>query len=574
MPQQERPRICLIDVNEEIAEALISRGYNCYKGTLGPLVEVPNTSLGSSHECLLNFDFPPNLHEYDIVVVDLQNPTKCQYNKDDHQYTHTKSQRQLSIISSFPQSVFDPRPLSASFLEPKFRSLMEKDSILIVFTAPQEEIQYQPISITAKGAQKLNEESHSLYDFYSYLPEWENIKGKDTDVVSKESAYITSLLLKHNHDATYAISFNHPANWKDNKWVKKKDFLPLMEASTDKIVAFVRVKEKNFAFFFPNIKNKKDFITELFEIVLPAILPTVFPYSTQFAWLNDSLYRLPNEKELISEKMLIQAKYQEKLENIEVKINSNKQEYGYLHDLLTQSGAALVKTVEKFFIWLEFENVINVDETNPDLQEEDLCIETDNGLLVIEVKGIGGTSTDSECSQISKIKYRRSKKRKRFDVFALYCVNHQRFLPPENRQNPPFNATQIQDAENDERGLVTTYDLFKLYFSICEGFVSKQDARSAMLHTGLVEFHPSNAIEIPGPFEKHHNGFVLVFQAEDIEFRKGMNVLLENKGCCSSATIQEIQVNGESVENVSTGEIGIKLSKSVSDNTKLWLCQK
>ena len=70
---------------------------------------------------------------------------------------------------------------------------------------------------------------------------------------------------------------------------------------------------------------------------------------------------------------------------------------------------------------------------------------------------IGGTSKDEECSQIFKIKSRRMKELKRFDVFGLYIVNHQKHLPPLNRENPPFTENQIQDAINDERGLLTTW---------------------------------------------------------------------------------------------------------------------
>jgi len=194
-------------------------------------------------------------------------------------------------------------------------------------------------------------------------------------------------------------------------------------------------------------------------------------------------------------------------------------------------------------------------------------------LLVIEVKGIGGTSTDSECSQISKIKYRRSKERGAFDVFALYMVNHQRFLPPETRTNPPFNATQIADAENDERGLVTTYDLFNLYFNVIAGHISKDHARDALYETGLVRFRPSRATTIPSLLEIHPGGHVVVFNAEGIDVEVGNSIILDHAGRYISAHVLEIQVDGTSVERAHTGEIGIKLSERVHKDTTLWLVQ-
>lgn len=120
----------------------------------------------------------------------------------------------------------------------------------------------------------------------------------------------------------------------------------------------------------------------------------------------------------------MEDEYKKSLVEIEGKIEKNQIKYQFLHDLITETGDSLVKSIEHFLVWLGFENIVNMDEANPEIKEEDLQVPLKNGLLVVEAKGIGGTSKDSECSQISKIKYRRAKERGRFDVFALYIVNH------------------------------------------------------------------------------------------------------------------------------------------------------
>jgi len=572
-PTQERPRICLIDVAEDIIAKLRQRGLNCCSGTLGPLVEVNNTSPHSARQCLPNCEFPPNLHEYDIVIVDLQQPRTVPYVDGDHVRTQTKGHRQLALVSSFPETIFDPRALSASVLQSTLKPFMKKESILLIFAAAYENIEYHPIAITPRGSQSLDPETHSLYSFYPDLPSWENITGRDTRVVLKPGSELASLLERHNKAAAYDITFYHPTHWENKESVKNKNFIPLMEARPNDIVSFACMGEKNVTFLFPLIQQKEAFLTDLLEKVLPGILPGVFPFCTQFAWLADSEYQLPNESELLEQKANLEMEYDTKLKEVNGRIDANHQEYRFLHDLLKQSGPELVKTVERYLGWLGFENVVNVDETNPDLQEEDLRVEDDRGLLVIEVKGIGGTSTDSECSQISKIKYRRSKERGAFDVFALYMVNHQRFLPPATRTNPPFNATQITDAENDERGLVTTYDLFKLYFNVIKGHITKDDARDALYETGLVRFRPPGATAIPGPYEIHHGGHVVIFKAEDLEVKVGDTVILDDAGRYRSAEVLEIQVDGTCVESARMGEIGMKLSERITNDTAIWLVQ-
>ncbi len=267
----------------------------------------------------------------------------------------------------------------------------------------------------------------------------------------------------------------------------------------------------------------------------------------------------------------MERQHAEELRDIDEKIAANRSKFSFLHDLLTQTGSELVDTVDLFLRWLDFSNVVNVDKTNPDLPEEDLQVETNNGMLVIEVKGISGTSTDSDCSQITKIRYRRAEERDSFDVYGLYVVNHQMYMPPIERANPPFSETQINDAKNDRRGLITTFDLFNLYFNVAAGYVSKVEARSALFQIGLVSFPPSNATSIPGPYEIHYKRQVVIIHLQDLEIRNGDTIVFLSDGRYDCADVLEIQVDNKTVSNVSRGEVGLRLSKRIDVSSGLWL---
>jgi hypothetical protein len=571
-PQQERPRICLIDVDKAIVQELKNRGFYCQEGTLGRVVNVPNANPDNYVFCLANYEFPPNLHEYDIVIVDLQNPISIPYDIKDHSRSQIKGNSQTVFISSYPETVFDPRAASASIFQSYLEYLMEKKSILIVFAAANETSKYNLVSLTSSGLQPENSISCSIYDFYADFPNNDNMAGADTRVVLDNDSELCALLKRHNRDAKYAITFSHPKDRAtDGEYKESAKFIPLMEGRPNNIVSFAHFREENCTFVFPYIKEKGIFLVDLLEKVLPGIIPDVFPFSTQFAWLSDPEYRLPNEENLFDEKEKLRVEFNLNMEILQQKIATNRQEYEYIHDLLTQSGTELVKTVEKYLRWLGFDNVINVDETKPELKEEDLRVENKKGLLVIEVKGIGGTSTDAECSQVSKFRFRRAKERGKVDVSALYMVNHQRYLPPGSRINPPFSEHQIQDAVEDERGLITTYDLFKLYFNIENDFISKEDARIALFQKGLVEFRPSKAIQIPSPTLKY-NGTVIIFNADGLEdIFVGMEVLLDNRDRYRVSKILEIQIDGKFVERANSGMIGIKISESAKKGTNLWI---
>ena len=81
---KEKPKICAINLDSDIVEALQAKGLNCFAGTLGFPVKVPNLNRGDRHPCLPCNIFPPNLHEYDIIIVDLQHQEPIEYIESEH----------------------------------------------------------------------------------------------------------------------------------------------------------------------------------------------------------------------------------------------------------------------------------------------------------------------------------------------------------------------------------------------------------------------------------------------------------------------------------------------------------
>ena len=566
---QERPKICLVDIDANAKEALTSAGFNCTAGSLGSLVKVPNAKMGDRRICRLNYAIPSNLHEYDIVVIDLKDREPIQYDPSQHQLRDSREPSQLFFHCGFPQTIFDPRPVAGSELHSTIKEIQGKESIVIVFATSSEDLRYQPVELTAGGYGYQGSFTCDNYSFLPSKPPTDNKIGSCTTVIAKGTK-LDDFLQKHNQEFTYSIAFSHPTHWEGTQAVKNPNFMPLVANLAGEIVSYVKIDSTSILFVFPQLEDKVPFLLELFQMYLPAIAPNLFPFSTRFAWLNDEEYQLPGEVSLLTEKRSLEQEYTERIAAKGREVEENHQKYQFLHDLLTETGEKLVKAVELYFHWLGFDDVVNCDEVYPERKEEDLQVSLENGLLVVEVKGIGGTSTDSDCLQISKIKHRREKERKSFNVSALYIVNHQRYLPPENRTNPPFTEQQIKDAKNDERGLLTTYDLFKLYSAVDSGFITKEDARKSVLDFGLVTFKPSNSTPIGRPLEIHHNGTVGIFLLQDVTVRLDEKLLIYEDGRGRAVKIVSLQDHGRDVAEASKGEIGIKFSDKITQKSELW----
>lgn len=572
VPQQERPLICLIDIEENTVEALISKGFNCTDASFGTPNEVPNTKKGHFQLCLPNHAIPTNLHEYDIVVIDLSDSEPIAFEANDHRYTGSKQPNQVYFVCEYPQTIFDPRTLASIQTTKNIGEIQTKESFVILFSSGRENIDYQPAILQPYGITRNEKVTFDNYTFLNLAVSTQNKSGVQTAIVSDITGTLGEILQKYNDQFVYEITFQHPKVWDETGNIKVFDdhFVPLMINSTSEIVSFIKVEESSLLFVFPQLEDKTAFLMELLQHYLPRVKPALFPFNTEFAWVNSDTYRLPNEAEFLTEKEDIQRKYQEDLTTIDQKIEQNRAEYQFLHQLITESGDTLVKAVELYLQWLGFDNVVNCDETYAGQNEEDLQVTLESGLLVIEVKGIGGTSKDSECSQVSKIRYRRLKERQMVDVSALYIVNHQRYLPPISRANPPFSKQQIEDALSDERGLLTTYDLFKVFFAIHGGYITKLDARNSLLSWGLVEFHPSKCISLGSPNEIHYGGLVCILEIEDITVALGDELIAAENGKYRRIKVVGLKNNDVDVETVSAGEIGLKFSDKINISTTLW----
>jgi hypothetical protein len=569
--KKEKPQICAIDLDQEIVEALQAKNLHCFNGTLGSSIKVPQYINKSYHPCQENSDFPPNLHEYDIVIVDLEEREPIEYIESEHISSFLKGGILLS--SKYPEPIFNPRPLASLFLRPQLEEFFTKETLTIVFCSADQISTYYPIKHTYTGVCEQKPIESSLYIFMKDLPKKQNKVGKNVVVVDDINKDFSIFLNKYKKKFIYKIVFQHPTQWLEDerKSILKKNFFPLLLNSSNEIVGFIDFSGVSVVLAFPQLyESKKEFLLELIDELLPGIFPKLFPYSEQFSWLKSDNYYLPNQTDIIARKTQLEDEYQAALSQIEKEFQENTAKYKFLHDLITETGEALVKSVEVFFAWLGFENIVNMDETNPKIREEDIQIDLGTGLLVIEVKGIGGTSTDSNCAQIGKIKNRRARDRNRFDVFGLYVVNHQRYLPPTERQNPPFNDQQIADAESDERGLLTTYEIFKLYSYIENGFITKEDARKSLSDYGLVKFKPSSSRQLGyPPLDIHYKGEVVKLNTS-IMVNKGASIIVCNDEGWFRTEIVEVRKDNKPVEFAS-GEISINVSHKVLKTSELWL---
>lgn len=563
---KEKINICILDFTKSDIKHLQDKGFKIFNGTMGNRVQFTYSRDSTTNYCILNNEFPSNLHEYNVLIINMNDDKVVPYLDYEHQRDNVSTNQESKLTVSYPTTIFNPKPLAASLLQEDIKHFMINPSIILVFSDKEEEVIYQPIEITSSGhSKKLNNIYSSNYSFLSDIPLSKNKHGfKHNIIIDGELKKI----LEDFNDLEYHQTFYHPTIWDDEQGnIKDPYFLPLVLNNSNEIISYANSYTNTQLFVFPDIKNKGEFTSRFLTEIAPQILPDLFLYSNEMNWLDDSKYWVPGHNELIQKKEIEIKRHDNELLKIQNETKENLDKFKFLHNLITETDEKLVDSVLFILHYLGFKTAKKIDETKTDnLFEEDIQIEVDGKLLVIEVKGIGGTSKDSECSQISKIRLRRMKEKKSTEVYGLYIVNHERFKPPHSRTNPPFNEIQIQDAINDDRGLLTTWELYKLYFDITNGIITKEEVREIFFDYGLINFQ-KQFIKISKVDKTYKNGTIASFDINDIELKIGDIIISAKNDVLKQHTILSIEQEKKPLKSVNQGRIGISLDIPIDINS-------
>ena len=301
----------------------------------------------------------------------------------------------------------------------------------------------------------------------------------------------------------YYHTFMTPYVGDDDNQKVDPNFIPLLKNENGECVSYLYCTKNGSLFcVLPQVEDKSSLLKSLFENILFPHYSKVFPDVEAKLWIHKEDYLLPEEKTIRDKIAAKQEEYKIAIAALEKEAEEVGKKNDFLKQLLTGTGDQLVKAVKTYLEWLGFTNVIDKDETlkEDEIKEEDLDLNYNGQLVLLEVKGINGTSTDGECSQINKIVLRRMKQLKTTDVHGVYVVNNQKNVEPLSRQVPPFNDNQISDAVNQDRTMIYTAQLFALFSDIENGFVTKEEARECFLKPGLANFH-SNLTSIGVPYD-------------------------------------------------------------------------
>jgi hypothetical protein len=267
-------------------------------------------------------------------------------------------------------------------------------------------------------------------------------------------------------------------------------------------VAMVVNKGKGELLLLPSFGPKN---VEVVEYILKDKLPlTPEPGGEPSAsWIEAEDYVFPELRALVAKRDEEKRKFEEALADYDRQIKDLKaggqEEF---HRLLNGEGPALKSSVVSVLRYLGWGRVVDVDQywknTIRNKEEDawviepgDLAVEAGlrkGELVIVLARGGKNWATDDECALLQKFKGRRMQEFDNTRMKAILIGNYYSSADAKTRPNP-FTAAQIEEAQKDGNGLLTSYELFRAIKAEKEGRISKDAIRDQIkLKTGLITF--------------------------------------------------------------------------------------
>lgn len=564
-----KTNVCCLDLSKECIDYLRSLDLNVYEGSLGSVFSINwgHTTYGTK-TVLLDVDLPVNLHEYHVFIHDTENPQNRKYVAEEHQVKDIDSVDNRHLECHYPINTIDLRPFGLNRLYNRFRDNNVHKRLEIIFVGCENNVTYHSNNVSGYDLR--------LVGTYSNLKDWNLVPGKEKcgkRVQLEENGYSKDLFEGRLNNVSYYREFLLPAEYKGEERIVDKHFMSLLNNEEGECVSYVCFYSEDLVkFVLPQVEDKAGLLKDLFEKVLFKFFSDYFPDIEARNWIHCDSYLLPEELDIQRKIEFKRKELEKELEKLKKEASAIQEKNKHLKQLLTETGDTLVDAVKLFLEWIGFEDIIDKDETleKGELKEEDLYFSYEGMHVLIEVKGINGTSTDSECSQIDKIVSRRMRQLKSTDVHGIYIVNNQKNIEPLRRQMPPFNDTQIKDAKGQSRTMVYTAQLFSLYSDVDNGYISKEKARNCFMQPGLIDFH-SSLTSLGIPYSYYLNDTVLCLELNGVQISVGDILYYKDElnklvGC----QVKSIEQDKQSIESASSGKYGFRVDKKVPRNREFF----
>lgn len=442
---------------------LVGRGYSAASGTFGQPFKVDRSDEFIHVPLQIQ---APGLTEADIVIADLRGPKP----DGDRPEIELPAPGVLSIWSRLILGAVDPRPRAMAYARSHIDRIHEHGGALIIVASARDAQPYvsSRIRSAAYGNVQLEYTTDEPWDNWGLSAivssfHVEPDYGREIVPTDAGRHLVPDSSAWEGH---FTCTLEPPYSAED-RWI------PLARNKYGKDIAGMLVPHRDsnegWSIVLPRLDRIDEVVLHLFETLLPRVAPKLFQLGGNATWPDDTPYQHPEVLNLRRKIAEVQSRAEAEVLELENLVENEGRRQQHLHTLLTGTGDDLVEAVLTTMRQLGFVDVVDVDEAKreagqDDLKREDIHVRVDGRPTVLgEVKGIEGLPKEANSLQVAKYLIPRMKEWRTTDLRGLSVVNHQRHLPPLQRDNRNvFQGDVLANAEGQDITLLTTWDLFRI----------------------------------------------------------------------------------------------------------------
>lgn len=553
-PKYKHPQILILDMQPTVLDALKSKGYNVSQGSLGKPYKVQRSAKYDLFE--RNHHLPRDYKEQEIVILDMQYIVR-EKEIELEEYDAGLETWWVSLKDGY----VNPRLLMGRMIQSDFDRILHSGGVFVIFASPIEKQDYYwgDQGYARRDTQQSFElENWNFLSIFDYL-----VVGVDhgSSVYISEDldkgAALTRLLAEHLDSVEYNCTVGM-LSYKTEEW------RCLLKNKYNHCIGGVIGPKENregWVFILPDLEDKATFVANLVDQVLPSIVPKLFPEIESASWVVRPEYEFPRVAQLRQEIVIVREGANATVAALQEKIGEEQDQTAYLFDLLRETGDALVQAVHKALLVLGFQNVIDVDkqlkEEGKQRQNlEDLQIQDKSPLLVCEIKGIAPKPSDDDALKVQKYVVLRMREQKRTDVQGLTVINHQRHLPPLDRDNSmPFRKEILVAAEEQSIGLLTAWDLHRLTRSYLQNGWNPEVVMPVFYRIGRIEPVPSH-YEYVGTIERYIEEIgVIGIEVKGASLQKGDRIAFELPVIFHEQECTSLEFDNQPIDVAEAGQV-------------------
>jgi hypothetical protein len=551
-PKFPHPKILLMDLPDDVEQALSKAGYQVETGTFGAPIRVTRDP---ELVALPRGEAPANDTEQEIVIVDCAAPSPV------NMPLAEADEGEVRLWQSAATGLINPRPLAMNAL--RLRALdriLAHRGVFIIFLDERLELEYVSGELQYRQLQNQERIRGSTWSFLSILDQIESKPDQGTEYSLTELGGMIPGLRAAMKGSSFKCTVGQ-GNLYERNWS------PLATNKYGEAIAAVLSPddEAGTVFLLPRIPDKARLVTHLISDFFPGFASQFYPHIKRSAWVKEPPYELPEVLALEQETAAVEVRAASEVKELETKVESKRAESSFIYELLTATDTELVTAVRQTLEMLGFKDVRDVDEEaeNKTVRREDLQIWDRSPILLVEVKGITGLPKEEYALQVDKYVAPRIKEWKRFDVQGLTIINHQsEKLGLMREREHVFQEDVITHAEKREIGLLTTWELYRLARGYLRHNWEPEQVASLFYDPGVIEPIPSH-YELVGRINRYFEKAGALTVDLEGSIQVGDTLAYELPIEFKEEKVTSLRLNDETVQQADTGvEIGISTNLS------------